>query len=188
MGYSVEADDPLTGLRGMAVAVVMPGVTNVCDVQLLGKGALAILVRQANGGPATNASVELKQGSFPNDNFTGTTDTNGLVTFQNLFAGSYAVTALVDQRSDDHLRPRCSFGYCWPNSQFDSCPRPDGLNSGQICAEGPRDTDRFRASGCWRYWFRNYRWHRSVRPRGDSLRDISLISQDPVTGMGRQLP
>src|SRR5262249_8461432 len=95
VGYSVEADDPLTGLRGMGIATVLPGITNVCNVQLLGKGALTISVRQANGAPAGNAAVQLKQGSFPNDNFSGTTDTNGVLTFQNLFAGSYAVSASI---------------------------------------------------------------------------------------------
>ena len=93
LGYSVEADDPLTGLRGMANAIVLPGITNVCNVQLIGKGALDILVRQASGTPAINALVEIRQGSFPNENSTGTTDTNGNVSFQNLFAGPYAVRA-----------------------------------------------------------------------------------------------
>ena len=93
VGYTVEADDPLTGLRGLGVAIVMPGVTNVSNVQLIGKGALSILVRQANGSPATNADVELQQGSFPNDTFSVTTDTNGAVSFQNIFAGTYAITA-----------------------------------------------------------------------------------------------
>src|SRR5690348_10346214 len=77
----------------MSVAVVLPGITNVCTVRLLGKGGLTVSVRQANGLPATNANVELQQGSFPNDNFSGTTDTNGAVQFGNIFAGSYAVTA-----------------------------------------------------------------------------------------------
>src|SRR5439155_5991615 len=60
---------------------------------LIGKGALSILVRQANGAPATNASVEIRQGTFPRDRFTGTTGTNGVLAFQNIFAGSYAVCA-----------------------------------------------------------------------------------------------
>src|SRR5205085_1795760 len=82
VNYSVEADDPATGLRGMGVAVVLPGITNVCNVQLIGKGALTVAVRQANGSPATNVDVELQQGSFPNDTFSGTTDTKGVVNFQ----------------------------------------------------------------------------------------------------------
>src|SRR6185369_9960418 len=92
-GYMVEADDPITGFRGTGVAMVLPGITNVCNVQLLGKGAVTILVRQANGLPAVGAVVGLKQGSFPYDNFSGTTGTNGMLAFQNIFAGSYAATA-----------------------------------------------------------------------------------------------
>jgi hypothetical protein len=93
LGYSVEADDPLTGLRGLAVATVLPGVTNVCNVRLLGKGTLEIVVRQASGTPATNATVEVQQGAFPNDRFAGVTDTNGTLRLQNIFAGPYAVSA-----------------------------------------------------------------------------------------------
>ena len=93
VGYTLEADDPLTGLRGTAVAVVLPGATNTCNVRLIGKGALTVLVSQANGAPATNATVEISGTSFPNDSFTGTTDTKGLVNFGNLFAGPYAVLA-----------------------------------------------------------------------------------------------
>ena len=92
-GYSIEAQDPLTGLRGSALAIVLPGVTNVANVQLLGKGGLNLLVRQADGAPATSASVEVTGGSYPNERFTGTADPNGAVSFLNLFAGPYAVRA-----------------------------------------------------------------------------------------------
>ena len=95
VGYLVEADDPLTGLRGQSQVIVNPGVTNTCNVQLIGKGALIVQVRQAGGAPATNAAVDLKQGTFPQDHFTGTSDTNGIISFANIFAGSYAVSASV---------------------------------------------------------------------------------------------
>src|SRR5439155_17935710 len=68
---------------------------NVANVQLIGKGALTALVKQANGAPATNATVEIKLGAFPNDTFTGNTGTNGAITFQNIFAGPYAVCGSV---------------------------------------------------------------------------------------------
>jgi hypothetical protein len=64
-------------LKGQSIATVLPGITNVANVQLIGKGALTVLVKQANGAPATNATVEIKLGAFPNDTFTGNTGTNG---------------------------------------------------------------------------------------------------------------
>lgn len=94
-GYTVEVNDPLTGLKGQSIATVVPGITNVCNVQLIGKGAMTVLVRQANGATATNATVEIKLGAFPNDTFTGSAGTNGTITFQNIFAGPYAVSGSV---------------------------------------------------------------------------------------------
>ncbi|MDB6036537.1 MAG: hypothetical protein JWM99_378, partial [Verrucomicrobiales bacterium] len=93
VGYSVQADDPLTGLRGVANVIVLPGVTNIGNVTLIGKGALSILVKQANGAAAAKASLDITQGSFPQDHFTGVTDTNGHLILQNIFAGNYAVCA-----------------------------------------------------------------------------------------------
>ena len=43
--YSVEAEDPVSGFRGNAGVNVIAGLTNVCDVHLLGKGSLLVLVR-----------------------------------------------------------------------------------------------------------------------------------------------
>jgi len=91
--YTVEAQDPVTGLRGFAIAIVMPGATNECNVQLIGKGNLNVSVIQASGQPATNATVNARQGVFPFDEASGQTDTNGLVVLQNIFAGSYGIQA-----------------------------------------------------------------------------------------------
>ena len=90
-GYTVEVNDPLTGLKGQSITTVLPGITNVANVQLIGKGALTVLVKQANGAIATNATVEIRLGAFPNDTFTGSAGANGAITFQNIFAGPYAV-------------------------------------------------------------------------------------------------
>lgn len=92
-GYLVEASDPLTGLRGVCQATVLAGVTNVCDVELIGKGALRVLVKQANGSAANNAAVTISQGTYPRDRFSGTAGTNGIVQFENIFAGFYGVEA-----------------------------------------------------------------------------------------------
>ncbi|MEO8425619.1 MAG: Ig-like domain-containing protein, partial [Verrucomicrobiota bacterium] len=94
-GYTVEVNDPLSGLKGQSIATVLPGITNVANVQLIGKGALTVLVKQANGAIATNATVEIRLGAFPNDTFTGNTGTNGTIVFQNIFAGPYAVCGSI---------------------------------------------------------------------------------------------
>ncbi|HLH54849.1 MAG TPA: carboxypeptidase regulatory-like domain-containing protein, partial [Verrucomicrobiae bacterium] len=94
-GYNVEADDPATGLRGQAGIQVVAGITNICNIHLLGRGDLMVTVLQANGAPAAAAQVNLEQGSYPGDRYQGGTDTNGAVAFANLFEGTYAVEAQV---------------------------------------------------------------------------------------------
>src|SRR2546427_259776 len=41
----------------------------------------------------SGAKVEITQGSFPQDRVEGVADTNGVIEFQNIFEGSYAVCA-----------------------------------------------------------------------------------------------
>src|SRR5262249_48308870 len=97
VNYFVEARDPATGLRGQAVATVFPTgtneVKNFVNIRLLGKGALRINVIDGLGQPAAGAKVESTQGSFPQDRVEGVADTNGVIEFQTLFEGSYAVCA-----------------------------------------------------------------------------------------------
>ena len=91
--YSVEAEDLATGFRGLASVTVQPGVTNRCDVRLLGQGDLQVTVRLANGQPATNATVVVEKGGFPGGRFEGPTDAAGQVAFFGLFEGGYGVSA-----------------------------------------------------------------------------------------------
>ncbi|HKS37006.1 MAG TPA: Ig-like domain-containing protein, partial [Verrucomicrobiae bacterium] len=99
VGYTVEADDPTTGLRGQASVIVLPtgtnDVRNFVNVRLLGKGALAVTVLNADGTPAAGASVDLEQGTYPQERFQGTNDASGRILFQNLFEGQYAVCAQI---------------------------------------------------------------------------------------------
>jgi hypothetical protein len=62
-------------------------------VRLLGKGALRLSVRQANGTPAVNASVRVTQSTYPQDQYNGTTDTNGTFFLGNVFEGNMASTS-----------------------------------------------------------------------------------------------
>ena len=92
-GYSVEAEDPASGLKGLAAVNVVAGITNRVDVQLLGRGALSVTVLQADGTPAAGATIRLEQGSYPQDHYDGVADAAGKEGFGNLFEGTYAVCA-----------------------------------------------------------------------------------------------
>lgn len=92
--YSVEAIDNSTGLRGISSVQLVAGITNVCNVRLLSKGHMQITVRQANGQPAIGATVSAAQGGYPYESgLSGTVDSNGVVSFNNIFEGNYGVSA-----------------------------------------------------------------------------------------------
>jgi hypothetical protein len=90
-GYQVEASDPVSGLRGTATAQVKAGLTNYVEVTLLGKGSLVFQAFKGDGSPAAGATVQVNQGSYPGERFTGETDVNGLLRLDNLFAGVYSI-------------------------------------------------------------------------------------------------
>ena len=111
LGYAVEATDPATGLRGDASVIVLPGIVNNVEVHLLGFGAMVVTVLKADGTAASGAHVEIRQGTFPRDQFSGTTDATGHVGFTNIFEGPYAVcgefntgTALITGRAGATVR------------------------------------------------------------------------------------
>jgi hypothetical protein len=94
-GYAIAAEDPVTGLRGQALATLTPGMTTEARVRLLGRGSLTIQVRDALGAPAANADVTVSQATFPQGRFTGRTDVHGKLQLEGLFEGFYGVTARV---------------------------------------------------------------------------------------------
>ncbi len=91
--YTLQAEDPASGLRGVAGVGVTAGVTNTGNVQLLGKGGIRVTVRQANGQPAVGADVEIQQGSYPSDRYSGRTDATGVLLVENVFEGPYGIGA-----------------------------------------------------------------------------------------------
>ncbi|MFM1943956.1 MAG: hypothetical protein RI897_2938 [Verrucomicrobiota bacterium] len=94
IGYRMEADDPVTGLRGISSVQMSPGITNTVDIHLIARdGALEVRVLRAGGQPAAGAMVSFEQGSYPRDRGTGFADASGVILFENLFVGSYAVKA-----------------------------------------------------------------------------------------------
>jgi hypothetical protein len=92
-GYRVEADDPLTGLKGVADVRLLAGVDNLVDVVLLDRGDLMVEVEAADGTVVAGAEVQLEQGSYPRDRYQGVTDSEGKVEFLNIFEGVYAACA-----------------------------------------------------------------------------------------------
>jgi hypothetical protein len=74
--YTVTAQAP-SGLRGQARAQVPAGGSVEVDVQLLGLGAVTIVVRRPNGQPVIGAAVALERGTFPGDRLNGTSNASG---------------------------------------------------------------------------------------------------------------
>ncbi len=93
VGYTVEAEDLASGLRGRAVVTVRPGQTNDVEVTLLGRGDLDVLVLLAGGTPAAGAAVEVSGGPFSGPTLQGISGADGHVSFANLFEGGYSVAA-----------------------------------------------------------------------------------------------
>ncbi|MBI1176201.1 hypothetical protein GC207_02040, partial [bacterium] len=100
-GYRVEAIDDTTGLRGEAYIQLAAGITNQVDVSLLTKNsAIQVTVLRGNGQPAAGAQVDVDQGSYPRDpRITLFADANGVVAFNNLWEGRYAVSAQYTEAS-----------------------------------------------------------------------------------------
>ncbi len=92
-GYRLTAHDPASGLKGEAYANVVAGQTNQVTVRLLGRGAAQVTVRLASGAAVVGAPVELQGGWHPRETVTGTTGPGGVILFENLFEGPYAVNA-----------------------------------------------------------------------------------------------
>jgi hypothetical protein len=82
------------GLVGASSVVVTPGTTNSSVITLLGRGAIVVSVREADGTPVPGAHVAISQGGFPGDHDIGDTDGSGTVSFGNLSAGGYGVFAV----------------------------------------------------------------------------------------------
>jgi len=91
VGYTVEAEDPASGLRGRGLVTVMPGPDNYVEVTLLGRGDLDVLVQLAGGAPAAGAAVEISGGPFSGAALQGVSGADGHVQFVNLFEGAYSV-------------------------------------------------------------------------------------------------
>src|SRR3990172_1691433 len=63
-------------------------------IRLLGRGGIRVNVVTETSQAVSGADVQVKGSDFPQDNASGTTDTNGTVAFSNLSEGSYAVSVM----------------------------------------------------------------------------------------------
>ncbi len=90
--YVITAQAP-SGLRGQTRALIPAGGSVDVDVQLLGLGAVTIVVRRPTGQPVVGATVALERGTFPVDRLNGTTNGSGQIRFANVSEGVFSVTA-----------------------------------------------------------------------------------------------
>ena len=91
--YNVQAFDPATGYRGSVIVGVVAGLTNRCEIPLLGLGELELVVRQGNGQPAGNAFVRLEKNGAFREVRDGVTDASGVFRSGNLIPGNYSLIA-----------------------------------------------------------------------------------------------
>jgi hypothetical protein len=94
-GYTLDAFDPASGLRGRAGVGMTAGITNFVDIHLLTRNSsLTVQTRRGNGQPAIGATIQLSHGTYPYEaNLVAISDTNGLAVFSNLWEGNYAAYA-----------------------------------------------------------------------------------------------
>src|SRR4030067_3454111 len=82
-------------LTGRSSVYVPAGQDVPVPVRLLGRGTMTVRTFFADGKRAPDADVTIKGSDFPNDAPPpGTTDQNGIITYNNLNEGAYAVSAL----------------------------------------------------------------------------------------------
>ncbi|MEW6684164.1 MAG: carboxypeptidase regulatory-like domain-containing protein [Nitrospirota bacterium] len=94
--YPLTAEDPVSGLRGIGSAVVQGGQDTPVTLRLLGLGSVVAQVRNADGSPTSQASVNLRRTSFPYDTASATLGPadGGNVAFSNITEGDFSVEAV----------------------------------------------------------------------------------------------
>jgi hypothetical protein len=94
-GFTLTAEDPVTGLVGQVQGAVGAGRTVDLPIRLLGLGTVTVDVQGSNG-PINGALVTLQRGTFPNEQRQGTTGTDGTIAFaggDSITEGSFSVSA-----------------------------------------------------------------------------------------------
>ena len=93
--YALTATDPATGNTNRISIAVETNKDLVADMRLLGKGTLRVRVIDGAGAPVLSGRVTLNATSYPpTDRIVDITpETGGVITFNNLSEGDYAVSA-----------------------------------------------------------------------------------------------
>lgn len=91
--HLLQAFDPITSLKWQGYVSVPGGGEVNKTIVLLGRAALQVLVQNADGKLAADASVSAIGSGYPNDQASGVTDADGLLVLENLTIGSYALSA-----------------------------------------------------------------------------------------------
>jgi PA14 domain/Concanavalin A-like lectin/glucanases superfamily/Bacterial Ig-like domain/Carboxypeptidase regulatory-like domain len=94
--YQLTASDTVTGSSNRVRISAQRNKDTIADIRLLGTGALRVRVVDGAGSPARTGSVELGGTGFPNERRFAEIgpDAGGLVSFDNLPEGEYAVAAM----------------------------------------------------------------------------------------------
>ena len=94
-GYTLDALKPVTGDRGRATATISaPEEVIATDLVLNGVGTLNVTVVDAGGVPVNDAQVILSGGTIFGGTTQGMTDAVGLLTFTNVLAGPFSISAM----------------------------------------------------------------------------------------------
>lgn len=90
-GYTLTATDPVTHLKGQAVALVPAGGNVDVVIRLVGLGSVVVNARRADGTPIVGSSIQLTASGFPPTSLQAPTDADGRTRFTNVPEGAAAV-------------------------------------------------------------------------------------------------
>src|SRR6478672_6845938 len=92
--YTVDATDPATGDRGRATAsIASQDQVVTTNITLVGVGKVIVTVKDGGLNPVSGAQVRLDSQTVFGGRQTGTTQADGTLTFANVLAGGYSVSA-----------------------------------------------------------------------------------------------
>jgi hypothetical protein len=92
--YTVDATDPATGDRGRATAsIASQDQVVTTNITLVGVGKVIVTVKDGGLNPVSGAQVKLDSQTVFGGRQTGTTQADGTLTFANVLAGGYSVSA-----------------------------------------------------------------------------------------------
>ena len=93
--YSLTVRDPVTGGVAQENIYINAAQDAVHDLRLKGRGTVRVRVVDGGGTPVDSAAVTLEETSFPRRTYEGAVEAanEGLVTFGNVFEGSFSVMA-----------------------------------------------------------------------------------------------